>query len=57
MKTQMPSDHYFRQVKSKEDYDKLVSTGMAWEVEPNCPGSWAEHKKLKSEWEKECEQN
>ena len=39
----LPSDRYFELVKTREDYDKLVSSGMAWEVEPDCPSSWCEH--------------
>lgn len=38
-----PSKRYFELVKTKEDYLLLVSSGMAWEVEPHCPISWQEH--------------
>lgn len=24
----------------------FIASGMAWEVEPNCPSSWEEHLKL-----------
>lgn len=39
----LPSDRYFELVKTKEDYLLFISTGMAWEVEGNCPNSWQEH--------------
>lgn len=39
----LPSARYFELIKTKENYDLLVSTGLAWEVEPNCPSSWKEH--------------
>lgn len=39
----LPSNRYFELVKTKEDYQKFISSGMAWEVEINCPNSWQEH--------------
>lgn len=34
------SNRYFEFVKTKEDYDKLVSTGYGWEFHPSLPLSW-----------------
>lgn len=45
--TLIPSDRYFEVVKTVEDYNKLKASGMAWEVEPNLPNTWAEHIKIK----------
>lgn len=39
----LPSDRYFELVKVEEDLARLISTGMAWEVEPNLPNTWQEH--------------
>lgn len=47
-KIQLPSDRYFELIKTREDLDKLISTGMAWVVEPNCPLCWEDHLKLEA---------
>lgn len=39
----LPSKQYFISVQTKEDYYYFLSTGMAFEVEPNFPSSWQEH--------------
>ena len=49
--SQWPSDYYFKLVKTKRDYDKMLSSGMAWEVEPQFPESWELHCKMKMQWE------
>lgn len=46
-----PSKRYFELVKTKEDYLLLVSSGMAWELEPNLPNSWEEHLNMIKELE------
>ena len=42
----MPSDRYFELVKTQEDYNKFIGSGMAWVWEPNCPACWDDHLKL-----------
>lgn len=41
---------YFDTIKTKEDYDKLISTGMAWEVFPILPNSFEEGQEFYKEW-------
>lgn len=42
----LPSKRYFDLVKTQEDYNKFISSGMAWEVEPLVPSSWQQHKEM-----------
>lgn len=44
----MPSDRYWEQIKTQEDYNAFIKTGMAWELEPDCPDTWTKHVKLKA---------
>jgi len=44
----LPSKVYFEEVKTIENYKSMKATGMAWEVEPNFPGSWKEHEILRT---------
>ncbi len=41
-----PSDKYFDIVKTKEQYDAFIGSGMAWEWEPDCPHTWTKHLEL-----------
>ena len=41
----LPSEQYFISVQTKEDYYYFLSTGMAFELEPNFPTTWEEHLK------------
>ena len=36
-------DHYFYVVKTYEDFCKLRSTGMMYELFPIAPSTWSEH--------------
>jgi hypothetical protein len=42
----MPSDTYFKMVKTKKNYNSFIASGMAWEVEPETPGCWSDHLEL-----------
>lgn len=42
----MPSIRYFELINTRDDYNKFIASGLAWEVEPNCPSSWADHLRL-----------
>ena len=55
MNKPLPSDHYFNTVTTPEQFSKFLSTGMAFEWEPNCPTSWGEHKMLYNLWMKHKE--
>lgn len=46
-----PSKRYFESVETREDYDKFIASGMAYEFEVNCPNSWEEHLKMIKELE------
>jgi hypothetical protein len=48
----IPSDRYWNLVITREDYDKFIGSGMAWEVEPDCPETWTEHLEMKKLMEK-----
>ncbi|MNR34006.1 hypothetical protein D3C85_1517390 [compost metagenome] len=45
--------HWTEKIKTKEDYDALVKTGLAWEFLIDLPLSWAECKKILEEIEEE----
>jgi hypothetical protein len=48
---EFPSDYYFKLINTKQDYDKMLASGAAWEVEPMFPSSWEMHCKMKMQWE------
>ena len=48
----MPSKYYFKHIKTEDQWKTLKDSGMAWELEPNFPKSWEEHKLLKKRMEK-----
>lgn len=45
----LPSEIYFKQIKTEEDYKKFMACGMAYEFEFHCPNSWIEHLEM-CEW-------
>lgn len=48
----LPSEQYFTSVQTLEDYVYFKSTGLLYELEPNAPFSWEEHKQMCEEREK-----
>ncbi len=36
----------YKQIKNKEDYDKLLNSGMFWEFHPELSGDWNKDKNL-----------
>lgn len=42
----LPSKFYFENVKTKEQFDKFLATGMLHELEPNAPIDWLEHQEM-----------
>lgn len=42
----LPSEQYFREVKTKEQWQRMVDSGLGWELEPFLPFSWAEHQEM-----------
>ena len=36
----------YKQIQNKEDYDKLLNSGMFWEFHPELSGDWNKDKNL-----------
>lgn len=45
--------HWTEKIKTKEDYDALVKTGLAWEFLIDLPLSWKECEEILKEIEEE----
>lgn len=39
----LPSEMYFRGVKTKEDWQRMMDSGCAWVLEEFFPFTWQEH--------------
>lgn len=46
------SDNFFDKVKTKEAFRAFMSSGMAWEWEPNVPSNWEEYLEQRNIWTK-----
>lgn len=42
----LPSEQYFKEVKTKEQWQRMVDSGLGWELEPFLPFSWQEHQEM-----------
>lgn len=42
----LPSERYFQDVKTKEQWQRMMDSGCAWVLEEFFPFTWAEHQEM-----------